>query len=154
MNKVINKPQSGQYPDWALVYIDKIPEGKVMTHLKTGAERLIAYAEQLTDEQLLYRYAENKWTIIEVLANLMDVERVFNYRALTASRQDTTALPGFDHNAYVPKSGANQRSKESLLVEYNALRQSTRHFFANLDEQALNFIGEAKGQPCTARAMA
>lgn len=150
----ILKPLEGQYPSWADVYIDKIPDGEVMDYLESGVDLILEYTEKLTDEQLLYSYAENKWTIKEVLVHLMDVERVFNYRALTAARQDKTPLPGFDHNAYVPKSGANQRSKESLLAEYKARRQATVLFFTNLDEEALSFIGEAKDQPCTARAMA
>ncbi len=150
----ISKPKAGQSPSWADVYLEKIPDGEVMEYLDSGADLMLEYVENLTDEQLLYSYAENKWTIKEVLVHIMDAERVFNYRALTAARQDTTPLPGFDHNAYVPKSGANQRSKESLLAEYKALRQATVLFFASLDEEALDFIGEAKGQPCTARAMA
>lgn len=154
MNKIINKPQAGQHPDWASVYINKIPDGEVMKQLQSGAESLLAYVEKLTDEQLLFSYADNKWTIKEVIVHLMDVERVFNYRALTASRQDTTPLPGFDHNAYVPKSGANKRSKESLLAEYKVRREATILFFESLDEEALSFVGEAKDQPCTARAMA
>lgn len=153
INKTINKPTPEQYPDWALVYIDKTPDGEVLAQLEKGVILIFDYIENLTDEQLLYRYAEGKWTIKEVLVHLMDVERVFSYRGLTTARRDSTPISGFDHNAYVPNSAANQRDKESLLKEYRALRQASLQLFSNMTDEALDFIGEASGQPCTAKTM-
>ena len=150
---MILKPTSAQHPDWASVYIDKTPDGEVLAQLEKGVISILDYIENLTDEQLLYRYAEGKWTIKEVIVHLMDVERVFSYRGLTTARRDTTSIPGFDHNAYVPNSAANQRDKESLIKEYKSLREATLQLFSNMSDEALDFIGEAKGQPCTAKAM-
>lgn len=150
---MINKPQQHQRPDWTTVYIDKVADGYAMDQLSAGLAQMISYAEALTEEQLLYAYDHDKWTVKEVLVHIMDVERVFYYRAMRAARKDETPMPGFDHNAYVPNSNANQRSKESLLAEYKALRLSTIEFFKNLDEASLDFVGNANGQPCSAKAM-
>ncbi len=152
-NQIIKKPTSGQYPSWASSYINRIPEGEVLAYLETGLELVIDYIENLTDEQLLYSYAEGKWTIKEVLIHLMDVERVFAYRGLTSARHDTTPLPGFDHSSYVLHSGVNQRNKESLIAEYRTIRQSTIQLFSNMTEEALDFIGQSNGLPSTAKAM-
>jgi uncharacterized damage-inducible protein DinB len=152
--KMISKPTPGQHPDWAPVYIAKVADdGRVLDFLAHGLQEIIALGAPLSEEQWNYRYAEDKWTIKEVLVHLMDVERVFSYRGLSAARGDKTSLPGFDHNAYVPASRANQRTGDDILAEYQALRAATIAFFQNLDEAALNAIGEAKDQPCTARAM-
>jgi hypothetical protein len=40
-----------------------------------------------------------KWTIKE-FQHHGGTERIFSYRALRISRNDTTALPGFDENEY------------------------------------------------------
>lgn len=150
----INKPQLNEHPDWAPVYISRMPDdSRVLDHLQTGMEQFLSLVEPLTDEQLLYSYDTGKWTIKEMIVHMIDVERVFSYRALGAARNDKSNLPGFDHNAYVPNSFANQRSKESLLVEYRALRTATTAFFVNLAPESLHIIGTAKDQPCTASAM-
>lgn len=154
MNNNIAKPTEGQHADWAPVYITRVPDdGMVLDHLETGLQQIINLVEPLTEEQLLHRYDEGKWSIKEVLVHLMDVERVFSYRALGAARKDETNLPGFDHNAYVPQSGADNRTKRSLIDEYKALRASTLAFFNSLEEEALFRVGSASGQPCTASAM-
>lgn len=150
----ITKPQAHQQPDWGSVYIDKLPEdGMVMQHLLNGQQELFSLIREFSDEQLLFAYAEGKWTIKESLVHLMDAERVFAYRALAMARNDKTPLPGFDHNAYVPNSFANDRTKDSLLNEYRELRNSTLAFFHGLADEALDQVGEANGQPFSARAL-
>lgn len=152
--RTISKPTPDQHPDWAPVYINKVADdGKVLAFLAQGLQEVLALTQPLGEAEWGYRYAEGKWTIKEVLVHLMDVERVFSYRGLSAARGDKTPLPGFDHNAYVPASRANERTGGDILQEYQALRAATLAFFQNLDEEALSTIGEAKEQPCTARAM-
>jgi uncharacterized damage-inducible protein DinB len=152
--RTISKPTPDQHPDWAPVYINKVADdGKVLDFLAEGFQEVLALVQPLSEEKWEYRYAEDKWTIKEVLVHLMDAERVFTYRGLSAARGDKTSLPGFDHNAYVPASRANQRSGAGILEEYRALRAATLAFFQHLDEEALNTIGEAKNQPCSARGM-
>lgn len=150
----IATPQPHQYPEWASVYVDKVPQdGRVLDHLDAGLQNIIQTVEPLSEDQLLYRYEADKWTIKEMLVHIMDAERVFTYRGMGAARHDKTSLPGFDHNSYVPVSGANDRTLVSILIEYRALRAATIAFFGNLSEDALNEIGEANHQPCSARGM-
>jgi hypothetical protein len=42
----------------------------------------------LTESGAMFRYAEGKWTIKEVIGHLLDTERVFAYRLLRISRGD------------------------------------------------------------------
>jgi hypothetical protein len=71
------------------------------------------------------RYADDKWSVREVVGHLADVERVLSYRALRMLRGDTTPLPGFDHNAYVPEGRFDDRTLVSLLEEFSAVRGAT-----------------------------
>lgn len=151
---LIAKPEAHQHPAWASVYIDLVPDdGRPLDHLAQGLDDLVSTIEPLNEAQLLHRYEADKWTIKEMLVHLMDAEHVFTYRALCAARKDKTPLPGFDHNAYVPVSGANERDIAGILAEYRALRAATLAFFSNLTEDALDEVGEANGTPCSAKAM-
>jgi hypothetical protein len=48
-----------------------------------------------------YRYAENKWTVKDILMHLIDTERVMSYRAFVAMRFDNkTPLYYLDEDMY------------------------------------------------------
>ena len=83
----------------------------------------------------------------------MDAERIFTYRALRFSRNDRTALSGFDENEYVPESNASTRSLQSLIDEYSALRQSTIELFRNITDEMSLRTGIANGKEISVRAL-
>ncbi|MDQ3683482.1 MAG: hypothetical protein M3352_10500, partial [Bacteroidota bacterium] len=64
-------------------------------------------------------------------------------RALCFARKDTVALPGFDETAYAITSKANQRSKEDLVQELQAVQQSSAAMFNSFDEEQLQASGIA-----------
>ena len=70
------------------------------------------------------------------------------------ARNDPTGLAGFDQDAYVPYSGANQRSMAALLAEYAAVRQATLAFLESLDEAASARAGLVGGNNVSVRALA
>src|SRR5690606_27112498 len=103
--------------------------------------------------KLDYRYAQDKWTIKEILLHLIDTERVFAYRAMCIARKDLTELPGFDQDAFVVHSHANERSVESLLSEYRNVRMATVSLFDSFDLRGLEQIGVANGSDLSVRAI-
>lgn len=86
-------------------------------------------------------YAHGKWSIKDILQHLIDTERIFNYRALRFARNDKTILPGFEENLYAEISGANERSFDELLNEFNTLRKSTVDLFNSFDKKMLHCEG-------------
>jgi hypothetical protein len=108
----------------------------------------------LPEEKLNYRYAEGKWTIKEILAHLIDDERIYTYRALRFARNDMTELPGFDQNAYAPQSGANERTMDDLLEEFAAVRRSTIALFNSFDDRVWTRTGVGSGNVMSVRAAA
>ncbi|MDX1314869.1 MAG: DinB family protein, partial [Eudoraea sp.] len=105
------------------------------------------------EDKLHYAYGPDKWTVAEVLMHIIDSERVFQYRALRFARNDQTPLPGYEQDDYIPYSGASQMTKESLVQQYQAVRQSTIALFSTLDEEALTRAGEANGVKMSVRAV-
>lgn len=100
-----------------------------------------------------YAYGSDKWTVKEVVGHMCDAERIFAYRALRFARGDSTELPGFDENAYVPNSNAKARSMDDLLEELWSVRAATLSLAKQLPESALSRRGSANGTPVSVRAL-
>jgi uncharacterized damage-inducible protein DinB len=151
----IEKPKEGEYPPYADIYIGLLPDdGLVLKHMRESLKATTAFMLSLPEERLVFRYAPGKWTVKEVLAHVIDDERIYAYRALRFARNDPTELPGFDQDAYAPCSGANRRTVESLVGEFAAVRRSTIALFESFDEEALERAGVADGNRATVRALA
>ncbi len=99
----------------------------------------------LTEEQMLYKYAENKWSIKDLVQHLIDTERVFVYRAMRFARNDKTELHGFDENEFAAEAGADLKSKDQLLNEYIAVHKATIMFYNTLPDEAMERKGRASG---------
>ncbi|MEJ1222000.1 DinB family protein [Sediminicola sp. 1XM1-17] len=134
-----------EYNSYYQPYIDALGDVELMEGLKSGMDQFINEVKNIPDEKLTYAYGVGKWTVSEVLVHLIDTERIFQYRALRFYRNDRTPLPGFDQDEYVPASNANSRSKDSIIKEYLAVRQSTIALFETFEEKELNRTGMASG---------
>lgn len=145
---------SNEYTAFYKHYIDLAPDFEMIESLKKSEYLVINVFQELTEKQLHFRYAENKWTPKEMLLHIIDTERIMAYRALRIARNDMTPLSGFDENEYVLPSNANDRSPESLIQEFRLQRESTSCLFTNLPNKSLSVIGNASGKPISARALA
>jgi hypothetical protein len=65
---------------------------------------------------LIARPDGSEWTVKEVVGHVIDAERIFAHRAFRFARGDSTPLPGFDENAYVPAAKFGRRSLDDLVV--------------------------------------
>ena len=149
----ITKPHGGEYSPYYHTYINNVKSDDLIESLEKGSENFINFMNSISTEKFDYRYQEDKWTVKEIIMHHMEVERIFTCRALRFSRNDKTALPGFDENEYIPESHASERSVESLLKEYIALRQSTIEFFKNITVEMSLRLGIANGKEISVRAL-
>ena len=134
-------------------YINKVaPDLDLVTALENSQQATQAFYSALPNDMETYRYEEGKWTPKEVLQHLMDTERVFSYRALRFARNDKTALVGFEQDDFVLHSDANDRTLDSLLTEYNAVREATISFYSGLTDEVLPKVGTASGSNLSVRA--
>src|SRR5215831_75 len=111
--RLIPKPKEGEYPSYSLMYIDLVKDdGMLLQHLKNSLPKIKKLIYELPQEKLDFRYAENKWSIKEILVHIIDDERIFAYRALRYARFDKTELPGFEQDEYTLYADAKNRSLE------------------------------------------
>lgn len=105
------------------------------------------------DTRAAFAYAPGKWTLAESLVHVSDTERVFAYRLLRIGRGDTTPLPGFEQDEWVPASRAGARTLADILAEMLTVRDATLTLVRSLDGQAVAQQGTASGKAVTARAL-
>jgi len=125
----------------------------VINALEDSHQRTNELLDLTTEEQGNYRYAEGKWSIKELLAHLIDMERIFCTRALQISRNDKTDLPGYNHDEYVKYSDANERSLCDICKEYNLVRQGTIALFNSFNKVQLEREGTANKNKLTVLAI-
>lgn len=148
-------PLPGEYAPYYGKYIERVPAGDIARTLEENARETDALlrsegARALAD----HRYAEGKWSVKEVVGHLTDAERIFAYRMLRIARGDTTPLPGFDENAYVPAGEFDARTLDELLEDFLAVRNATIRLVRSLSADAWSRRGTASDQPVSARALA
>ena len=108
----------------------------------------------MTDLQASFRYADNKWSLKQLVGHFTDVERVFVYRALRFARGDSTSLKGYDENDFVARSNFDDRSLADLLSEFVLNRKSTIAFFSTIRPSDWELKGDANSFNYSVRAIA
>ena len=152
--RTIPKPEPGEYPAYASMYIDLVPgDGDLLGPLARAGAATAELILALPETALLRRYAPGKWTIKEILVHVVDDERIYAYRALRFARGDLTPLPGFEQDAFAAASHANERPVSDILAEHAAVREATIALFRGLPDAALLRSGLADGKRFTVRAL-
>ncbi len=144
---------NAEYHAYYAPYLQVLGEVELVDTLEKGVEEMLSVIQAIPENKLNYSYAEGKWTVAELIMHLLDAERVFQYRALRFARGDTTELPGFDQDSYVPQSGASARTKQQLMTEFGAIRESTISLFRSFNKESLLRVGIASGAPMSVRAL-
>lgn len=150
----VEPPQSAEFDPFYRGYIEQVEGRQLSLILRRQRIAVLDLLEELDDERATYRYAPGKWSIKEVVGHLIDTERVFAYRAMSIARGERQPLPGFDQDAYVEAGHFDQRSVESLAVDYRGVRDATIAFFESLDEGSWRARGTANDAVISVRAIA
>lgn len=149
---MIPRPQLNECAEFYHGYIREAPQGDI---LKILGQQLVETKNLLTPisaKQADYRYAHGKWSIKEVLAHLLDAERVFAFRAFWFARNALSALPSMEQDDFVKFGKFDQRTLPDLLAEYEHVRLSNIILFRSFDEEMLNRRGVASGCEFTVRS--
>ena len=153
--RTIEKPRDGEFAPYAIMYIGLLPDdGAVLDHMRESLRTTTELVRAIPAARHAVPYAEGKWTVKEVVAHVIDDERIYAYRALRFARNDATELPGFDQDHFARYSGANARDMESLLSELAEVRAATISLFESFDDEMLLRSGVADGNRMTVRAAA
>jgi len=141
-------------PSHFVGYIKRVPELDPVIVCASQIEDTAALLRGLSDADAMHRYARDKWSVKEIVGHLADIERIMAYRALRIARGDTTPLPGFDENAYVPVAKFDTRSLTDLVGELRTARAATLALLRTFDADAWRRRGTASDKPVSVRAIA
>lgn len=150
----IRRPDAAEYAPFYETYVSKVPAGDLLTILEEQHGETQHLLAGIPEAQALKRYAPGKWSIKEVVAHLMDSERVFGYRALRFARGDETPLPGFDEKTYAAAGNFDRRSLQDLAAEFAAVRRASLALLRSFDTAALARHGTANNKEISVRALA
>lgn len=131
-------------PSYYQPFVDLL-EGKNALEGLVADQQAWRFAQELSENLGQKAYAPGKWTLNELIAHILDSERVFAYRAMCIARGEKNDLPGFDQDAYVAESGANGRQLSDLVKELGQLRAVNISLFRSFTQEALSRKGLANG---------
>ncbi len=148
------RPAAEEHVPYFSRYIDRVPGPDPLAALASQVEETTRLLLAAGEARGGYRYAPDKWTVREVVGHVTDAERVFAYRALRFGRGDTTPLPGFDENVYVPRGNFERRTLADVVAEFRLVRAATLALFRGFDDEAWGRRGVASENPVSVRALA
>ncbi len=149
----IPRPGPDESSQYYQGYIAEVPGEQIGSYLAEQVPELERLLSGLDDAAARSAYAPGKWSIKEVVGHLSDTERIFAYRLLRIVRGDTTPLPGFDENAYVPPGRFDERPLRALLDELRSLRASTLALAQGVPADTWTRRGTASNAEISARAL-
>lgn len=109
--------------------------------LKDAFEQTLQPLEKLNlqpyQEIGLRTYAEDKWTIHQILQHIIDWERIWCYRTLLGVRRMDSIPDGLDQELMVAHGNANEIPLKKLIDELVTVRKATMSLFASFDQAML-----------------
>lgn len=151
-HSAIPRPETGEFNPYYERYISLVPGdplGMLEHQEREFVERLASRAGDGT-----FRYAPDKWSIMEVVGHVNDAERIFAYRILRISRADLTPIEGFEQDDYVRNFAFEQVGLSGLVEEFRAVRRASLSLLRNLTPEAWTRRGTANKDQISVRALA
>jgi hypothetical protein len=147
-------PDRTEASDYYFKYIDRVPAGDICALLESQGSETLAYLRGISEERSQHRYADDKWSIKQVLGHVNDCERMMLGRAFWFARGFDTPLPSFDQEIAMQACAADDRSWQSHIEEFKAVRAASVTFFRALPADAWDRRGIASDNSFSVRALA
>ena len=151
----LQRPGADEYGEYYAPYVDLVDPGQkeILVHLKAQGLVMLQLMRSLDEETGNFRYAEGKWSLKELIGHLIDMERVFTFRALWIARAEKQEQPGVDENQWAARSNGRLRTLASLWREQHVCRTDHLYLFKSLDDEAWRHQGIASGNRLSVRAI-
>jgi uncharacterized damage-inducible protein DinB len=147
------QPKLETVPPFYHNYIRQVVEDDVLRAIGSNTQEALTFFRNIPAEKWDYRYADDKWTIKEMLQHMIDTDRVFSYRAVCIARGEKGSLPGFDEKEYAAQAKANRRPVHELMEEFGTLRTSIQQLYQSFDDEQLEATGVANGKAISVNAI-
>ena len=154
MTTNLTSPTAEEYATFYDGYVQlALARKDVLAALSLQIDELVSAMGDLSDEQARHRFGPGEWSIKEMMGHMNDVERVFSYRLLRVSRNDSTPLPGFEQNDFVNAANFDEWNMGALLEEFEHLRTANSIAINFMTDETLPRRGTASGATVSARAL-
>jgi hypothetical protein len=154
MTLTLTVPTPEEYAPFYVDYIQRASlRDDIQAALSNQIEEILNALDPLTEAQAHFKPGPVEWSIKEVIGHLNDVERVFSYRLLRVSRNDTTPLPGFEQNDFVRAARFDNTPLNDLVSEFEFLRRANILAIRHMSDESLDRRGTASGATVSARAL-
>jgi len=148
------RPGADEAAPYYFRYIDRVDGDDAVAVLEAQIAGLIPRLEAVADTASTSRYAEDKWSMRQVLGHVSDNERVFVARAFWFARGFETPMRSFEPDACAAAGGAGDVAWDDLVQEFRSVRLATVAFFRNLPPDRWTARGVASGNTFSVRALA
>jgi uncharacterized damage-inducible protein DinB len=149
----MQRPKQGDYMPYQESYIKTVEGNDVLKVLGEQLKNIPDFLNSITEEKGRYKYAEDKWTIKEVIEHITDTERIFAYRALCIARGEKQVLPGFEQDDYVKGANSNNRKLSELIEGFTKVREANLSLFKSFNEDVINKKGSVNTYQITVNAI-
>lgn len=150
----MERPKKEEYYPGYQPYIDLVETGDFIEQLDKNTDSTISFFRSIDSNKENFRYAENKWTIKEVLMHIIDTERGFSYRAIVCTRNDDkTPLYAMDEDFYANNVDVTHISMSQLIEEFSSVRAAFKLIYTNNPKEKFNFLGSGVKYKISARAI-
>ena len=149
----MNRTELTFMPEFFDRYINLTDENTSLNQLLASTKYQFRNVENELHKLEDFRYEEGKWTPKELLQHVIDTERIMAYRALCIARGEKQSLNGFDEQEYANASFGSNRTIESLLIEFEVVRDASIILFESLDKSVLHNNGISNNLEITPLAL-
>lgn len=147
------RPNQNDYASYYDRYITLVEGDDINQILSEQSVKTQEVLNSFSESMGNYAYEPGKWTVKEVVAHLMDTERVMAYRAMCIARGEKQSLPGFEQDDYIKAGNFNKRKLSDLTYEFRLLRESNMLLAKSFDGDVLQRRGIANKNEVTVLAL-
>ncbi len=148
------RPRAAEFAEYYGLYINRVPDGDILQHLHEQKHAIAECLGQVTADQAGVPHPPRTWTIKQVLGHMIDVEKIFGYRAHRFAVNDLRPILGMDQNVYVDGLNYHDVTLPELTEELLLHRRANLAFLRRIPDKAWNYVGVADGNSLSVRAIA
>ncbi len=152
-NIQISRPETGEFDAYYERYVSLVRDGDIISTLQNQIAETLGILGAIDEEKAVFRYAEGKWSVKELLGHIIDTERIFAYRALRIARGDATPIEGYEQDDYIKNAEFDKCDLADLAEEFTLVRKSNVLMYQGLSETAWHRRGVANDKEISVRAL-
>jgi len=107
----------------------------------TTANRLAVLLRRTSPAKLRKRPAPEKWSVVEIMAHLAEVEIVTGWRLRSILAAPGTPIQSFDQDAWAAAGQYSRRDARKSLEQFRVLREANLAFLKSLSPEQRRLFG-------------